>query len=248
MTTTRGVERRVFGGRRGLRLLFLVAGLGAGASALLAQQSDTTRNPLANNADAVASGRVLYERTCQTCHAPAGQGDRGPALNTGRFVHGSADGDLFHAVRAGFPGTQMPPFAALADEQIWQLVTYIRSLTPTAGTPAPVTVTVRTKDGRELRGVRLNEDTFSLQLTDDTGAWHFFDKTTQEAYRVDPGRVTPARLEKAAAEPQNWLMSAESIKVTNSVAVIAFIFISLVRKERQHFSSTRACGRPNASS
>lgn len=205
MTTTRGCEQRVDGGRRWLQLLFLAVGLGVGASALLAQQSDTTRNPLANSADAVASGRVVYEQTCQMCHAPAGQGDRGPALNTGRFVHGGADADLFHAIQAGFPGTQMPAFPRLTDNQIWQVVTYIRSLAPVVA-PPPVAVAVRTKDGRELRGVRLNEDTFSLQLADESGAWHFFDKTTKDAYRVDPGGVTPARLEQASAEPQNWLM------------------------------------------
>src|SRR5881396_3955737 len=104
-----------------LAILPFAAAVLTAASLLLAQQSDTTKNPLAANADAAAAGRALYDQTCQSCHGPAGQGDRGPALNTNRFVHGSADGDLFHAIRAGFPGTQMPPFAKLTDEQTWQL-------------------------------------------------------------------------------------------------------------------------------
>src|SRR5207244_4428487 len=109
---------------------------GISVSALLAQQADTVTNPLAGRADAAAAGQRVYAQTCQSCHGPAGQGDRGPALDSGRFTHGSGDGDLFHTIRAGVPGTQMPPFARLSDEQTWQLVTYLRTLTGTAP-PAP---------------------------------------------------------------------------------------------------------------
>ena len=202
--------------------LCFVAAVGIGASVLFAQQSDTTRNPLAGQVEAAAAGRQLYDRTCQSCHGPAGQGDRGPALDTGRFTHGTQDGDLFHVIRAGVSGTQMPPFAALTDEQIWQLVTYLRSLSssaPAARTPAPPpSIVVTTKDGRELRGVRLNEDTFTLQMADAAGAFHFFDKATLQSYRVEgpstapapalpaTGGVTAERLVNAAGEPQNWLM------------------------------------------
>jgi PQQ-dependent dehydrogenase (methanol/ethanol family) len=171
-----------------------------------AAQSDATRNPLASNPDAVVAGRRLYEQTCQSCHGPSGQGDRGPALNTGAFTHGNADGDLFHSIRAGVSGTQMPAFGRLSDEQTWQLVAYIRSLARTAPAPPPARVTVMTKEGREVHGVRLNEDTFTLQLVDDSGAWHFFDKLTREVRGVPAAGVTASRLEHAGDEPQNWLM------------------------------------------
>jgi PQQ-dependent dehydrogenase (methanol/ethanol family) len=202
--------------------LCFVAAVGIGASVLFAQQSDTTRNPLAGQVEAASAGRQLFDRTCQSCHGPAGQGDRGPALDTGRFTHGTQDGDLFHVIRAGVSGTQMPPFAALTDEQIWQLVTYLRSLSssaPAARTPAPPpSIVVTTKDGRELLGVRLNEDTFTLQMADAAGAFHFFDKATLQSYRVEgpstapapalpaTGGVTAERLVNAAGEPQNWVM------------------------------------------
>ena len=196
----------------GATIAFLIASLAITASVLRAQQSDTTRNPLATNTDAAAAGRRLYDQTCQSCHGAAGQGDRGPALNSGRLTRGDADGDLFHAIRAGVSGSQMPPFPGLSDDQTWQLVSYIRSLASAATTPArpaappPVTVVATTKDGRELRGTRLNEDTFSVQLVDASGAVHLFDKLTRESSRVDAGGVTSGRLVKAGAEPQNWLM------------------------------------------
>src|SRR5471030_1387780 len=100
----------------------------------LAQQpvSDVTRNPLAANPAAVADGQRVYNRTCQACNGTAGQGDRAPALTTTRFVHGNDDADVFHTIRSGIPGTQMPPFGGLRDEEIWQLVTYIRTLQSTA--------------------------------------------------------------------------------------------------------------------
>ena len=188
----------------------LIAALAIGASLPLAQ-SDTTKNPLAGNAAAAAAGRTLYDQTCQACHAPAGQGDRGPALNRGTFAHGNEDGDLFHAIRAGVTGTQMPPFARLTDEQTWQLVTYLRSLTPAAAAaqpaaPTPPVITVRTKDGRDITGARLNEDTFSVQIADASGALHLIDKTTLEPYGAERRPLTADRLVKASAEPQNWLM------------------------------------------
>src|SRR5262245_52437908 len=89
-----------------------------------AQQADTPSNPLAATPGAAAEGQRVYDRACQSCHGPAGLGDRGPALTTGAFVHGREDADLFHTIREGVAGTQMPPFRNLTDPQTWQLVAY----------------------------------------------------------------------------------------------------------------------------
>jgi len=194
---------------RSLAGAFAIAGtFGGGVS--LAQPADTTRNPLANSPAAVSAGLVLYDQTCQACHGPAGQGDRGPALNTPRFIHGNEDADLFHTIRAGVAGSQMPPFPRLTDEQVWQLVSYIRSLSSAARSavraPVKVPVNVTTRDGRELRGTRLSEDTFFLHLVDANGELYAFDKTTREARKFDNRGVTTEALTNAAAQPHNWLM------------------------------------------
>jgi mono/diheme cytochrome c family protein len=77
---------------------------------------------------AVVAGQRLYDQGCAGCHAAAGQGsDRAPAL-TGRLAHGSEDGDVFHSIREGVPGTAMTPHRELSDQQTWQLVSYIKSL------------------------------------------------------------------------------------------------------------------------
>ena len=57
-----------------------------------------------------------------------GAGDRGPALATGSFRHGDGDDDLFHNIRTGIPGTQMPAFSALATDDIWRIISYLRSI------------------------------------------------------------------------------------------------------------------------
>src|SRR5580704_14526316 len=108
-----------------------VTGLLAFFGILLAQvpAPDQQRNPFARDAAAAAAGQRFYAQTCQVCHGGnAAGGDRAPALSTGVFAHGNSDNDLFQDVRFGIAGTQMSAFPALASDQIWQLVTYLRSL------------------------------------------------------------------------------------------------------------------------
>ena len=46
------------------------------------------------------------------------------------------------------------------------------------GGAPPVTLVVKMADGREVRGVRRNEDTFSAQIVDASGQLHLIDKLT----------------------------------------------------------------------
>jgi len=190
-----------------------------GVRMLAAQPADTVRNPLGRDPAAAAAGRTTYDQTCASCHGPAGRGDRGPALDTGAFVQGDDDAALFHTIRAGVPGSQMPAFPRLADDQVWQIVSYIRTLERRRPAPAPPSIVVATLgDGRQIRGVRRNEDTFTIQIVDESGRLQSFDKTDVASVRVE-GPASPAittlpasvgvsfdRLVHADREPQNWLM------------------------------------------
>ena len=101
------------------------------ATILFAQEHkpENDKNPFAGNAAAVTAGTKLYEQACQTCHGGEGRGgDRGPALAGGTFKHGKLDGEIFLNIRNGILSTQMPGFKRLSSDQVWQLVTYIRSL------------------------------------------------------------------------------------------------------------------------
>ncbi|MGC2400049.1 MAG: PQQ-dependent dehydrogenase, methanol/ethanol family [Acidobacteriaceae bacterium] len=105
-----------------------------------APATDVQKNPFSQDPAAIAAGRKLYEQTCQACHGSEARGDRGPALATGKFQHGGEDTDLFRTIRTGIPGTQMPAFTVLPSDDIWRIITYLRSLntnSATAGETVP---------------------------------------------------------------------------------------------------------------
>jgi alcohol dehydrogenase (cytochrome c) len=266
------------------------------AGVLLAQQppaSDTVNNPLATSPTAAAEGQQIYNGTCQTCHGAAGAGDPGrggPALNATGLKNGDGDADLFRTIRNGVQGTQMPPYKGLRDEQVWQLVTYIRSLQGTAaatgpargaikpegdvaagenlffgragcaschevnarggvtgpdlsnagrlsaavlrqkivspneplppppgargggggrGAPSPVTLVVKGTDGREIRGVRRNEDTMSAQIVDASGRLHLIDK-----------RRTSVSVESRSLMPNDYGQKLSAEDITNLVGFL----------------------------
>jgi alcohol dehydrogenase (cytochrome c) len=193
---------------------------------VIAQQVDIRKNPYGTEPAAVAAGQRLFDQTCQLCHGPGGQGDRGPALNRAVFTHGESDEAIFRSIRDGVRGTDMPAYTEIPDAQVWELVSYIQSLRRPDATapgrgrqPQLRSVVAKTRDGREIRGVRRNEDTFTLQVVDAAGKLHSLDKLALADYRVEgpaavsgsspvdsPGGVTFERLVNAEAEPHNWLM------------------------------------------
>lgn len=83
-------------------------------------------------------GKEVFERranpTCSSCHGAAGDGTGAPALvpppanfhDLSRFMARS-DADLFNTVTNGRPGTAMPAFASLTDQDKWDLIAYMRS-------------------------------------------------------------------------------------------------------------------------
>ncbi len=95
--------------------------------------------PAARLADPVVRerGRGLFARHCALCH-----GERGDGRGERRSDLSSPPRDftdpgwqsrtstlrIFHAVREGVPGTSMPSWAALSEEESWDLVAYVRSL------------------------------------------------------------------------------------------------------------------------
>jgi alcohol dehydrogenase (cytochrome c) len=115
--------------------------LGGLAGVVAAQApADTPTNPFAGNAAAAAAGRTSFNGVCSACHGQDATGsERAPAL-TGTLRHGSDDYQIFQTISKGVPGTQMPPFDALPPEEIWRLVTYIKSLSGGAAPAARTNV------------------------------------------------------------------------------------------------------------
>jgi len=80
------------------------------------------------NAYALAQGKMYYRWfNCVGCHAQGG-GGTGPALMDASWVYGKTPGDVFTTIMDGRPNG-MPSFRGrIPEEQAWEIVAYVRSL------------------------------------------------------------------------------------------------------------------------
>ncbi len=80
------------------------------------------------NAYAVAQGKTLFRWfNCNGCHS-AGGGGMGPALMDAAWIYGSERESVFKTIMDGRPNG-MPAFRGrITDDQAWQLVAYVRSM------------------------------------------------------------------------------------------------------------------------
>ncbi len=212
------------------------------------------RNPFSGDPKAAKAGEFEFRINCAFCHGLGARGGgRGPDLTHAQKRHGSSDADLFQNISSGIPGTAMPANGTngqgvgMTDEEIWQIITYLRSIEVKApsqpignaihgkqlfygdancslchmvegkggrvgpdltgvGTARTVealiesvrnpsqklvwglteptkefaqeyeTVTVVMADGKQIKGVALNEDNFSLQMMDANEKIHLLEK------------------------------------------------------------------------
>lgn len=205
----------------------------------------------AQGAANVADGKLVFNTMCARCHGVDGTGGEAASLTRQALTRVRTEDALREIIRDGIPDRGMPRLS-LSDNELNQLVAYVRSLgkpatTPTDGTPAPGTiengqavyqrlgcsachiidgrgssfgpdlsdsgrkherwflrqallgpgeslpkgsspvlgrgltnylpVRVVTNDGREVRGIRVNEDAFTIQLRDPTSGLHTFRKS-----------------------------------------------------------------------
>lgn len=249
-----------------LPISVLVASLALIVSPISAQ----TRNPFSKDSKATKAGEFEFRINCALCHGLGARGGgRGPDLTRAHKHHGDADGDLFRNISQGIPGTAMPANGTngqgvgMTDEEIWQIITYLRSIQVKAplknlgnarhgkelfygdancstchmvegkggrvgpdltsvgvsrtvdslvesvrkpserlawGLTEPTkefaqryeTVTVVTPDGQEIKGVTLNEDSFSLQLMDTAEQIHLFEKDKLRAIQKSRESLMPS--------------------------------------------------------
>ena len=93
------------------------------------------KNPLGETDASVSAGRVLYQQKCEVCHGfdgtgktEAGSGQYPPPVDLqGSIVKAQTDGELFYFIQNGIRNTAMPGWQ-MPDQNIWQLVTYVRTL------------------------------------------------------------------------------------------------------------------------
>jgi putative heme-binding domain-containing protein len=215
------------------RLISLIAMISTGAGVAAAQSFTQS-----------ASGKQLFDAHCQDCHGVNGTGDEAPALN---HALGADDAALHKVIRDGTPDGRMPRVRRMTEEEVDQLVAYVRTLG--GGAPEKIAgnaqtgsavyqrlacttchtiagqggvlgpeltrigqrrapsylrqavldpgsvklkgvqgillngfseylpVSVVSKDGSEVRGIRVNEDSFTIQMRDGNGKLYSFRKS-----------------------------------------------------------------------
>jgi putative heme-binding domain-containing protein len=111
------------------------------------------KNPFAGDAKAAKLGEYQFRLNCAFCHGLGARGGgRGPDLTRAQKRHGNSDVEIFHNIHDGIPGTAMPAATnggigvGMSDEEIWQVVTYLRS----AQVKAPAQAPGNAEHGKEL--------------------------------------------------------------------------------------------------
>jgi cytochrome c oxidase cbb3-type subunit 3 len=101
--------------------------------------SAPAKNPFGDDPTARADGRKWFDRfNCSGCHGGHAGGGMGPSLRDVDWLYGSSDEAVFSSIAEG-RGKGMPAWGGrIPDEEIWKLVSYIRSLR-TASEPDPPT-------------------------------------------------------------------------------------------------------------
>jgi putative heme-binding domain-containing protein len=227
------------------------------------------QNAFANDPKAAKAGEFEFRINCALCHGlGAHGGGRGPDLTRAQKKHVHSDEEMFQVVSNGIPGTVMPANGTngqgvgMTDEEIWQIVTYIRSVevkapaNPTGnathgrelfygdancslchmvegkgGRVGPEltavgasrtreaiidsvrnpsrrlawgltesskefaqeyeTITVVTADGKQIKGVALNEDNFSVQIMDTGEQIHLLEKDKLRSFQKSRESMMP---------------------------------------------------------
>jgi putative heme-binding domain-containing protein len=219
--------------------LMLACGFLVGQESELAQPKATPEDRL--------EGQRIFGTQCSYCHGPKGEGGQGAVLAVPRLAHAPDDIGLFRVIRDGIAGTKMPA-SALAPDQIWQVVAYVRTLGRVEGAKSKgdaargsqiyadkgncshchsvkglgggigpdltdigarrnavqmrtalidpddsvpldyMQVRVVMRDASSLTGVRVNEDSFSIQIRDLSNHFHSFWKSELSQISKEPKR------------------------------------------------------------
>ncbi len=84
-----------------------------------------------------AIGDQLFSASCAQCHGKNASGGSAPTLNSREFLKATADNQISALIAGGVSGSDMPAWSldyggTFTDEQVRQVVTYLRSLEPHA--------------------------------------------------------------------------------------------------------------------
>ncbi|MBZ5649238.1 MAG: cytochrome c [Acidobacteriia bacterium] len=86
-------------------------------------------SPYGGQDDAIAAGRRIFVDRCSHCHGEDAEGTKKrPPLKSERVQHQATEGDLHWLLVNGNMKKGMPSWARLPDQQLWQVISYLKSL------------------------------------------------------------------------------------------------------------------------
>ena len=92
------------------------------------RSAQSWQNPFAGQNEAAAAGHKLFEQHCAQCHGSDARGLERAANLHSPVIEGAPPGVLFWALRNGRVRKGMPSWSQLPDQQLWQIVTYLKTL------------------------------------------------------------------------------------------------------------------------
>jgi mono/diheme cytochrome c family protein len=100
------------------------------------------KNPIPYSKKSITRGRTIFLGSCTACHGMDGKAqvdvvaDATDLTSPKLWRNGTTEGEIFKSIRDG-AGTGMPPFKFQIhqEEDLWNLVNYIRSLWPESMRP-----------------------------------------------------------------------------------------------------------------
>jgi alcohol dehydrogenase (cytochrome c) len=191
-------------------------------------------------------GRLTFETRCARCHGADGNGgELGPAIAARLRRH--TDQDLSALIHKGVPGGGMPPIP-VTDQEMPQLIRFLRSLEARAFRGPIVHLQVRTTDNRDLDGDVLNQGFDDMQLRTADHRVHLLrragdryrevtSETDWPSYNGDAGgnrytplsQITPANVARLAPRWIFTLRGAARLEVT-PVVVGGIMYVTNVNQ------------------
>ena len=102
---------------------------------------------------------AIYTERCAACHGTEAAAGRAPNLFDDQWVRAKDDEGIARVIADGVPQTEMIPFKGqLTDQQIWQLVAYLRT---TGANAKPRPTFVADGDGQEIK---TEKQTFKIEV------------------------------------------------------------------------------------
>ena len=231
----------------------------------------TAPRAYAQSAADVEAGKQLFNGMCVECHGAGGAGGDAPSLNRPRLLHAPTDAALIGILTNGIPNTAMPRIRRFTDNEMQQLVAYVRSIgkvteekvpgdsrkgaeiyrslgcagchivngaggnlgpdlsdvgymrsasslrqsivdpgaalpkcvlqVPARGYSEYLPLRIVTKQGGEVRGIRVNEDAFTIQVRDQAGKFYSLRKADLELLEKQIGKsLMPSFASRLKAE------------------------------------------------